>query len=82
MRRRIPQIVCGLFGLALFLLYFSPHPVAKAVTALTLGKQYNQDQSLDWGHLTVEERIHRGRREVRSSESRVGKRRDTTSDEM
>ena len=33
--------------------------LAKAMTALQLGKQYNQDQSLDWGMLTVPEDLHR-----------------------
>lgn len=31
MRRRIPQIVCGLFGLMTFLCYFSSHPLARKV---------------------------------------------------
>lgn len=33
--------------------------MAKAMTALTLGKQYEQDQSLDWGYLTRHEEHHR-----------------------
>jgi dihydropteroate synthase-like protein len=33
--------------------------LAKAVTALTLGKNYTQDESLDWGYLTRMERRHR-----------------------
>ena len=33
--------------------------LAKAVTALTLGKNYTQDESLDWGYLTQTERSHR-----------------------
>jgi hypothetical protein len=33
--------------------------LAKAVTALTLGKNYTQDESLDWGYLTRVERRHR-----------------------
>lgn len=40
--------------------------MAKAVTALTLGKQYEQDQALRWGHLTREERHHRLQRQKRS----------------
>jgi hypothetical protein len=32
--------------------------MAKAVTALTLGKDYHQDQALDWGHLTRPEIAH------------------------
>jgi hypothetical protein len=34
--------------------------MAKAVTALTLGKNYVQDQALRWGMLTREEKSHRG----------------------
>jgi hypothetical protein len=33
--------------------------MAKAVTALTLGKEYRQDEALDWGFLTRPERHHR-----------------------
>lgn len=33
--------------------------MAKAITALTLGKQYDQDQALRWGHLTQPETHHR-----------------------
>jgi hypothetical protein len=32
--------------------------MAKAVTALTLSKDYRQDQALDWGHLTQPEIGH------------------------
>jgi hypothetical protein len=32
--------------------------MAKAVTALALGKDYRQDQALDWGHLTRPEIAH------------------------
>ncbi len=31
MRRKIPQIVCSLFGFLLFACYFSPHPIARAI---------------------------------------------------
>jgi hypothetical protein len=34
--------------------------MAKAVTALTVGKTYTQDQALRWGVLTVPEVSHRG----------------------
>lgn len=40
--------------------------MAKALTALTLGKNYRQDQALDWGHLTVPEVSHRDRRRGRT----------------
>jgi len=33
--------------------------MAKALTALTLDKNYCQDEALDWGHLTIEEKHHR-----------------------
>jgi hypothetical protein len=32
--------------------------MCKAATALALGKQYQQDESLDWGFLTQEETRH------------------------
>ena len=35
--------------------FYLGYEMAKALTALTLGKDYRQDESLDWGHLTVEE---------------------------
>ncbi len=41
--------------------------MCKALTALQLGKQYNQDEALDWGHLTVPEmsrhRLKKNRRQ-------------------
>jgi dihydropteroate synthase-like protein len=36
--------------------------MCKAMTALQLGKQYRQDESLDWGMLTVAEESHRLRK--------------------
>jgi dihydropteroate synthase-like protein len=33
--------------------------LSKALTALTLGKNYTQDEALDWGYLTQPERSHR-----------------------
>lgn len=39
--------------------------MAKAMTALTLGKQYEQDQALRWGHLTRPEQPHRIERKRR-----------------
>lgn len=41
--------------------FYLGYELAKATTALTLGKQYNQDQSLDWGFLTQTEDNHRQR---------------------
>ena len=40
--------------------------LSKAATALTLGKRYEQDESLDWGFLTREEKHHRLPRKRRS----------------
>jgi len=40
--------------------FYLGYEFAKAVTALTLGKNYHQDRALRWGMLTVEERGHRG----------------------
>ena len=40
--------------------------MAKAVTALTLGKNYTQDQALRWGFLTVPETRHRSQASVES----------------
>lgn len=39
--------------------FYLGYEMAKAVTALTLGKQYTQDQALDWGFLTRPEISHR-----------------------
>lgn len=39
--------------------FYLGYELAKATTALTLGKDYRQDEALDWGHLTVAERSHR-----------------------
>jgi dihydropteroate synthase-like protein len=43
--------------------FYLGYEMAKAVTALTLGKEYVQDQALRWGMLTVEEKSHRGKKE-------------------
>jgi dihydropteroate synthase-like protein len=40
--------------------FYLGYEMAKAVTALTLGKNYVQDQALRWGFLTKEEKSHRG----------------------
>ena len=39
--------------------FYLGYEMAKASIALDLGKQYSQDQSLDWGFLTVPEDRHR-----------------------
>jgi len=38
--------------------FYLGYEIAKAVTAITLGKDYRQDQALDWGHLTQPEIAH------------------------
>ena len=35
--------------------FYLGYELSKAVTALTLGKQYTQDQALQWGFLTIPE---------------------------
>jgi dihydropteroate synthase-like protein len=39
--------------------FYLGYELAKARTALTLDKQYQQDEALDWGYLTVPETHHR-----------------------
>ena len=39
--------------------FYLGYELAKALTALTLGKEYRQDESLDWGYLTRPEDRHR-----------------------
>jgi dihydropteroate synthase len=41
--------------------FYLGYEMAKAVTALTLGKNYVQDQALHWGFLTVPEESHGGK---------------------
>jgi len=41
--------------------------MAKAATALTLGKEYRQDEALDWGLLTETEQFHRLARSSRAA---------------
>src|SRR3712207_9458005 len=42
--------------------FYLGYELAKAVTALTLGKQYTQDEALHWGFLTVPEKSAHERR--------------------
>lgn len=42
--------------------FYLGYELAKAATALALGKEYRQDESLDWGFLTVPEESHRLKR--------------------
>jgi hypothetical protein len=43
--------------------FYLGYELAKATTALTLGKQYTQDEALDWGFLTRPEKSLRHREE-------------------
>lgn len=47
--------------------FYLGYEMAKAVTALTLGKNYVQDQALRWGFLTVAEESHGGKITSRES---------------
>ena len=48
--------------------FYLGYEMCKALTALTLGKQYRQDQALDWGFLTVPEVSAHERRRQQSEE--------------
>ncbi len=50
--------------------FYLGYEMAKAVTALTLGKQYRQDEALDWGMLTVRELTRLERRLLRARRRR------------
>lgn len=45
--------------------FYLGYELAKAATALALGKDYRQDESLDWGLLTVAETSHREQQRAR-----------------
>lgn len=52
--------------------FYLGYELAKATTALTLGKQYRQDEALQWGFLTVAEKsIHERRRQSKDNEPPV-----------
>jgi hypothetical protein len=44
--------------------FYLGYEMAKAMAALTLSKQYRQDEALDWGYLTQPEESHRLRKEA------------------
>jgi dihydropteroate synthase len=52
--------------------FYLGYELAKAVTALTLGKQYTQDQALAWGFLTVPEISAHERRRGEGEKGRGG----------
>lgn len=49
--------------------FYLGYELCKALTALQLGKNYVQDQSLDWGYLAAPEISHRERQRIRRQES-------------
>ncbi len=50
--------------------FYLGYEMAKAATALALGKNYRQDEALDWGMLTVPELTRRERRALRMARNR------------
>lgn len=50
--------------------FYLGYEMAKAATALTLGKHYRQDEALDWGMLTARELTRRERRARRMARAR------------
>jgi dihydropteroate synthase-like protein len=52
--------------------FYLGYEMAKAVTALTLSKDYRQDQPLDWGHLTQPEIGHGPSRQAAEAARRRG----------
>jgi hypothetical protein len=53
--------------------FYLGYETAKAVTALTLDKEYRQDEALDWGFLTRPEVSHRLKRTGGAGEVRLTK---------
>jgi dihydropteroate synthase len=52
--------------------FYLGYEMAKAATALTLGKDYRQDEALDWGFLTRPETSHRLARGQKTREATAG----------
>ena len=51
--------------------FYLGYEAAKAATALTLGKEYRQDEALDWGFLTEPEESHRLRKSRTGTRTQV-----------
>jgi dihydropteroate synthase-like protein len=49
--------------------FYLGYELAKATTALTLGKQYRQDEALNWGFLTIPEKSAHERRRQQAKDS-------------
>ena len=52
--------------------FYLGYEMCKAATARTLGKQYQQDEALDWGFLTEPEKRHRLEREKAANRRQEG----------
>jgi dihydropteroate synthase len=61
--------------------FYLGYEMAKAVTALTLDKEYRQDEALDWGFLTRPEVSHRLKRAGGAAEVRSSRRGGQAADE-
>jgi dihydropteroate synthase len=53
--------------------FYLGHEIHKAITALTLDKQYQQDEALDWGFLTRSEKGHAPTRRAKDDLTGEGK---------
>jgi dihydropteroate synthase len=51
--------------------FYLGYEMAKAAIALALGKEYRQDEALDWGYLTVPEESHRLRKSAAAKSDSV-----------
>jgi len=60
--------------------FYLGYEMAKAVTALTLGKQYQQDEALNWGMLTRTESSHRLRKSKSNAAAKVTERQEFGTD--
>jgi hypothetical protein len=49
--------------------FYLGYELAKATTALTLGKQYRQDEALNWGFLTIPEKSAHERRRQQAKDA-------------
>jgi hypothetical protein len=60
--------------------FYLGYEMAKAATALTLRKNYCQDQALDWGLLTAQEQSHRQKLAERKAAENAAEKSTTTRD--
>ncbi|MBX3413439.1 MAG: dihydropteroate synthase [Pirellulales bacterium] len=62
--------------------FYLGYEMAKAVTALTLGKDYRQDEALEWGFLTRAEQSHRARARNKTDEPSSHSSEDSASEDV